>query len=236
MTSASSNTVRTVGVIGTGVIGASWTSLFLSRGLKVIATDPVPGAEDRLKAYIRNAWPALKELQNIGQLNGHSNDDSDDDMENAIKDNLQFEDSLGEWLKEVDYVQENTPERLEMKLELFEKLDKLAPANVPLVSSSSGFPSSQYIVNCKNHPERVLVAHPFNPPHLIPGVEVVPHPGTTPEAVEKAMQLYKFADRRPILVKKETPGFVGNRLQAALCSEAYSLVKRGIVSPADIGM
>lgn len=228
ITNGSSNTVKTVGIIGTGVIGASWAALFLSRGLRVIATDPIEGAEDRLKSYIKNAWPTIQELR-------PSTSPGSSSIEECLK-NLTFVDNIDDYLSEVDFIQENTPERLPLKLELFEKLDRLAPANVVLASSSSGFPSSEYIVNCKNHPERVLVGHPFNPPHLIPGVEVVPHAGTSEEALNKAMQLYRYADRKPIHVKKECPGFIGNRLQAALTAETYSLVSRGYISAADIGM
>lgn len=221
------SSVQTVGIIGTGVIGASWTALFLSRGLKVIATDPIEGAEDRLRAYIEKAWPTIQELRTESSHGSTS-------LEECLK-NLTFVPSIDEHLSEVDFIQENTPERLPLKLELFEKLDRLAPSHVVLASSSSGFPSSEYIVNCKRHPERVLVGHPFNPPHLIPGVEVVPHPGTSEESLKKAMDLYRYADRKPIHVKKEAPGFIGNRLQAALTHEAYSLVSRGYVSAADIG-
>lgn len=226
-TNGSSNSVKTVGIIGTGVIGASWTALFLSRGLKVIATDPIAGAEDRLKTYIKSAWPAIQELRPSGSPGSPSIDES--------LQNLSFVDNIYDHLDEIDLIQENTPERLPLKLELFEKLDRLAPSNVVLVSSSSGFPSSEYIVNCQRHPERILVGHPFNPPHLIPGVEVVPHSGTSEEALQKAMNLYRYASRKPIHVRKECPGFIGNRLQAALTHEAYSLVSRGYVSAADIG-
>lgn len=230
ITNNSSNSVKTVGIVGTGVIGASWTALFLSRGLKVIASDPVAGAEDRLKAYIENAWPTLQELR----PDTLSNSNVPSSLQECLK-NLTFVESIDDHLDKVDFVQENTPEKLPIKLDLFEKLDRLAPSHVVLVSSSSGFPSSEYIVNCKRHPERVLVGHPFNPPHLIPGVEVVPHSGTSQESIQIAMDLYRFVDRKPIHVKKECPGFIGNRLQAALTHEAYSLVSRGYVSASDIG-
>lgn len=226
-TANGANTVRTIGIIGTGVIGASWTALFLSRGLTVIATDPIEGAEERLRAYIEKVWPTIQELR-------HDTSKITVSLDECLL-NLTFVTSIDEHLSQVDFIQENTPERLSLKLVLFEKLDKLAPSHVVLASSSSGFPSSQYIVNCKRHPERILVGHPFNPPHLIPGIEVVPHAGTSEASIQKAMELYRYVDRKPIHVKKECPGFIGNRLQAALTHEAYSLVSRGYVSAADIG-
>ncbi|KAL4807204.1 3-hydroxyacyl-CoA dehydrogenase, partial [Aspergillus unguis] len=119
-----------------------------------------------------------------------------------------------------------------MKLKLLAALDAKTRENVTIASSSSGIPSSQFIAQCK-HPERVLIGHPFNPPHLMPLVEVVPHPGCSTAAVNTAMQFYKSLGKSPVLINQETPGFVANRLQAALVNEAYSLVQRGIVSAED---
>lgn len=103
-----------------------------------------------------------------------------------------------------------------------------------IASSSSGIPSSKFVGKCKN-PERVLIGHPFNPPHLMPLVEVVPHPGTNDTAITTALQFYNSLGRKAIHIKAETPGFVANRLQAALCNEAFSLVSRGIVSAQELG-
>lgn len=104
-----------------------------------------------------------------------------------------------------------------------------------LASSSSGLPSSQFVTDCKKNPGRVLIGHPFNPPHLVPLVEIVPHPETTESAIATAMGFYEGLKKEPVLVKKETPGFIANRLQAAVCQEAYSLVSRGIISAEDLG-
>lgn len=104
-----------------------------------------------------------------------------------------------------------------------------------LASSSSGLPSSQFVTDCKKNPSRVLIGHPFNPPHLVPLVEVVPHPETSQSAIETAINFYKGLNKEPVLVKKETPGFIANRLQAAVCQEAYSLVSRGVISAEDLG-
>ena len=115
-----------------------------------------------------------------------------------------------------------------------EMLDQNARPDIVIASSSSGLPSSQFIQRCQKNPSRILIAHPFNPPHLIPLVEVVPHPGTDTASIFAAMQFYKSLGKRPILIHHEVPGFVANRLQAALNSEAYSLISRGIVSAEDL--
>jgi 3-hydroxyacyl-CoA dehydrogenase len=118
---------------------------------------------------------------------------------------------------------------------LFAELDARAPRDVLLLSSSSGIPSSEFVRDCKHNPDRVLIAHPFNPPHLVPLVEVVPHPNTGEMYTRKTIDFYRSLGKKPILIKQETPGFIANRLQTALCNEAYSLVARGIVSAADLG-
>ncbi len=115
-----------------------------------------------------------------------------------------------------------------------EMLDQNTRPDVVIASSSSGLPSSQFIQRCQKNPRRILIAHPFNPPHLIPLVEVVPHPTTDTASVTAAMEFYKSLGKRPILIHREVPGFVANRLQAAMNSEAYSLISRGIVSAEDL--
>ncbi|KAE8337114.1 hypothetical protein BDV24DRAFT_167656 [Aspergillus arachidicola] len=207
--------IKTVGVVGTGVIGASWTALFLSHGLKVLVSDPAPGAEDRLFAFLNESWPILRGL-------GLHKD--------AEISNCTFVgESLGDYCGEVDFIQENAPERPDLKRNLLALLDARARQDVVIASSSSGIPSSQFIGQCK-HPERVLIGHPFNPPHLMPLVEIVPHDRTNQSTIDVAMSFYKAMGKSPVLVNQECPGFVANRLQAALVNEAYSLVQRGIVS------
>lgn len=164
--------------------------------------------------------------------------------------------SLGQKLAEVDFVQEvsspshesamlfhplttaslqNAPERPDIKTKLLAEIDAGTRPDVVIASSSSGIPSSQFISQC-THPDRILIGHPFNPPHLMPLVEVVPHARTSKTAIEEARSFYESIGRRPIVVNQETPGFVANRLQAALVNEAYSLVSRGILSAEDLGM
>ncbi|KAH8121310.1 3-hydroxyacyl-CoA dehydrogenase [Trichoderma asperellum] len=212
------HSIKTIGVVGTGVIGASWTALFLAQGLRVLVSDPAPGAKDNLLAYLKRSWPMLK------RLGLH---------ENASISNYTFVGgSLDEYCHEVDFIQENAPEKLELKRKLLATLDSKTRSDIVIASSSSGIPSSKFIVDCAN-PERILIGHPFNPPHLMPLVEVVPHPGTLKSITEAAMNFYQAMGKSPVLIRQECPGFVANRLQAALANEAYSLVQRGIISAED---
>ncbi|KAI4934602.1 hypothetical protein J4E85_002460 [Alternaria conjuncta] len=211
--------IRTVGIVGTGVIGASWTGLFLAHGLRVIVADPAPGAEEKLASYLESIWPALETM-------GLD--------ENASLSNYEFVGAtLGRHYKDVDFLQENAPERPDLKTKLLAEIDAAVRPDVVIASSSSGIPSSKFISQCQ-HPERVLIGHPFNPPHLMPLVEVVPHSSTSASAISNAMAFYESVGRRPVHIKDEVPGFVANRLQAALCNEAYSLVARGIVTAQDL--
>ncbi|WP_375480801.1 3-hydroxyacyl-CoA dehydrogenase NAD-binding domain-containing protein [uncultured Jatrophihabitans sp.] len=211
--------VRRVAIVGTGVIGASWAAHFLAHGLDVIATDPAPGSEDRLRADIRSHWPVLEQL---GLADG------------ASPDRLTFTDDPAAAVADADYVQENGPEREDVKRALFAVLDASARPDVVLASSSSGLLPSAIARGCPEHPERVVVGHPFNPPHLIPLVEVVPGEVTSEAAMDTAMAFYRAVGKRPIQLRQELPGHIGNRLQAALFREAYSLVERGVASVADI--
>ncbi|WP_372661768.1 3-hydroxyacyl-CoA dehydrogenase NAD-binding domain-containing protein [Amycolatopsis kentuckyensis] len=196
--------MSTVAIVGTGVIGVSWARLFLAHGLDVVATDPAPGAEERLRGAL---------------------DDTD---------RLRFVAGPGEAAAAADFVQENGPEREDVKHALFAVLDEAARPDVVLASSSSGLLPSVIARGCPHHPERVVVGHPFNPPHLIPLVEVVPGRETTPEIVDRAVAFYTSVGKRPIRLSREVPGHVANRLQAALWQEAYSLVERGIATVADV--
>ncbi|MGY4099731.1 3-hydroxyacyl-CoA dehydrogenase NAD-binding domain-containing protein [Nocardia sp. R16R-3T] len=208
-----------VAVIGTGVIGAGWAALFLARGLDVTAFDPAPGAEQRLRAAVENAWPVLTRL---GLSAG------------ATPERLRFAASAAAAVADAQFVQESGPERTDLKQRLLAELDQAAPADVPIASSSSGLMPSQLQDMCRDHPERVLVGHPFHPAYLIPLVEVVPGQRTEPAIVDASMAYYAAVGKRPILVHKEVPGHLANRLQAALWREAYSLVERGVADVADI--
>ncbi|NNM72209.1 3-hydroxyacyl-CoA dehydrogenase NAD-binding domain-containing protein [Enterovirga aerilata] len=210
--------VERVAVVGTGVIGASWAAHFLARGLDVIATDPSPDAESRLRADVDAAWPALVELG----LAPH-----------ASRSRLRFVPELESAVADVDFVQENGPEREDVKRELFRRIGEAAAPDVILASSSSGFGPSVFQDAARN-PERVLVGHPFNPPHLVPLVEVVGGRATSDEALEAAMAFYAAVGKRPIRIRRELVGHVVNRIQAALWREAFHLVESGAVTVPEV--
>ncbi|WP_151770065.1 3-hydroxyacyl-CoA dehydrogenase NAD-binding domain-containing protein [Streptomyces abyssomicinicus] len=206
-------------VAGTGVIGAGWAALFLAHGLDVRAHDPADGAEERLRESVRQAWPALARL---GLAEG------------ADPDRLRFTDSAAEAADGARFVQESGPETEDAKRRLLAELDEAAPPSAPLASSSSGLMPTTLQEMCPRRPERVLVGHPFNPSYLIPLVEVVPGTRTERSVVEETLRFYTELGKRPVLVRREVPGHVTNRLQAALWREAYSLVERGVATVADI--
>ncbi|WP_436772562.1 3-hydroxyacyl-CoA dehydrogenase NAD-binding domain-containing protein [Yinghuangia sp. YIM S09857] len=211
--------VRRVAIVGTGVIGASWAAHFLARGLEVVATDPSPGAEDRVRADVVAHWPTLTRA---GLAEG------------ASPDRLAFTSDPETAVADADFVQESGPEREDVKRALFAVLDAAARPDTVIASSSSGLAATAIARDCAVRPERVLIGHPFNPPHLIPLVEVVPGERTGEHAVSRAMAFYAAVGKRPILVRRELPGHIANRLQAALWREAYSLVDRGVATVRDI--
>ena len=208
-------TIRRVAIVGTGVIGASWASLFLAKGLEVVATDPAPGAEERLRDFIAGAWPVLTRL---GLAPG------------ASPSNLTFTANLAEALADVDFVQENGPERVDFKRDLYRQLDALLPAHVIIASSSSGIMMSEIQPGAVRHPERCVIGHPFNPPHLIPLVEIVGGATTSEETIRRADDFYTSIGQRTLRINREMPGHVANRIQAALAREIYYLVSEGIVT------
>ena len=208
-----------VGLIGTGVIGASWASHFLGRGLEVVATDPAPGAEAALRAAVAAHWPSLESL---GLAEG------------ASQARLHFVATPEEAVAGAGFVQENAPERLEVKRALFARLDAAAPPETLLASSTSTITISEFQDACARHPERVVLGHPFNPPHLVPLVEVAGGRLTSAAAIDRAMAFYRDIGKHPIHLKKEVRGHVANRLQAALWQEAFNLVQAGVASVADI--
>ena len=157
--------IHRIAIVGTGVIGASWAAQYLARGFDVVATDPAPNAEANLRTYVDEAWG---QLEAIGLSPG------------ASRDRLSFTPDMKEALARADLVQENAPERPEFKMKLFADMDDATPADSLIASSSSGITPSVMQTKCK-HPERVLVGHPFNPPHIIPLVEVVGGPERGPK-------------------------------------------------------
>jgi carnitine 3-dehydrogenase len=211
--------ITRVAIVGAGVIGASWATAFLARGMDVFANDPAPGAEDALRKTVDAQWPAM---QQIGL------------SPTASKERLRFANSLEDAVADADFVQENGPERLDIKRALFRRLDEAAPPRAPLASSTSTIPISKFQDACTRHPERVVLGHPFNPPHLIPLVEVGGGKQTAPDTIERALNFYRAMGKHPIHLRQEIVGHVANRLQAALWQEAFNLVKAGVASVADI--
>jgi 3-hydroxyacyl-CoA dehydrogenase len=211
--------IRRIAIIGTGVIGASWTALFLANGLDVVATDVAPGAEAALKHFVAEAWPAL---QRLGLASG------------ASRNRLSFTAALTDAVKDVDLVQENGPEKIEFKKTLYRQLDELLHPSVIIASSSSGLTMSEIQSACELHPERCVIGHPFNPPHLVPLVEIVGGARTSENTIQRATEFYTSIGQRTVRVNKEMPGHVANRLQAALAREVYYLVAEGVVSAADV--
>ena len=211
--------IRRIAIIGTGVIGASWASLFLAKGLQVVATDIAPNAETALRKFVETAWPALKRL---GLSPG------------ASQSNLTFTADVAQAIAGADLIQENGPERIDFKQKLYGLLDELLPPDVIIASSSSGLTMSEIQKGAASHPERCVIAHPFNPPHLIPLVEIVGGAKTSEATIRRADEFYTSIGQRTVRVNKEMPGHVANRLQAALSREIYYLVAEGVVSAADV--
>lgn len=210
--------IRRVAIIGTGVIGASWSALFLAKGLEVVATDVAPNADAALKRFIESAWPVLKRLGLAA---------------NASQSKVSFTADLTRAVEGADLVQENGPERIEFKRKLYGQLDELLAADVIIASSSSGLTMSEIQLACRSHPERCVIGHPFNPPHLMPLVEIVGGAKTSEETIQRAVEFYTTLGKRTVRLRKEVPGHIANRLQAALSREVYHLVAEGVVSAAD---
>lgn len=193
-----------VALIGGGVIGVGWAMTCLARDLEISVFDPAPGAEAAMRRQVGDS------------------------------DRISFATSVADAVRDADFVQENGPERAEMKAKIIRAIDAAARPDVVVASSSSTMMPSALAAMAPEHPERVLVGHPFNPVHLMPLVEVVGGPDTSTVAVESALAFYRRLGKRPVRLRREVPGHLANRLQAALWREAYSLVESGIASVADV--
>jgi 3-hydroxyacyl-CoA dehydrogenase len=214
---SSSKAIRRIAIVGTGVIGASWAAEFLARGFDVVATDPGPNAETNLRKYIDEAWPALTAM-------GLS--------PKASRERLSFTLDMKAAVSQADLVQENGPERPDFKIKLFAEIDAATPVDSIIASSSSGITMSVTQSACV-HPERCVIGHPFNPPHMIPLVEVVGGEKTSPETVRRAIEFYALIGKKPIHLHKEVVGHVANRLQAAIYREVVNLVHLGVLDVTD---
>ena len=209
--------VHRIAIVGTGVIGASWAAYYLARGIDVVATDPGPQAEANLRKYVDDAWPLLTQ---VGLSPG------------ASRDRLTFSPDMSRALAEVDWVQENAPERPDFKIKLFAQIDEATPPQSIIASSSSGITMDVIQSGCKR-PERCVIGHPFNPPHVVPLVEVVGGAKTSEATIERAMAFYADVGKKPVRLHKALPGHVANRFQAALYKEVLYLVQQGVLSVAD---
>lgn len=215
--------INTVAIIGCGAIGASWSALFLAQGLKVQAFDINPAAETYLRSFIRDALPVLS---SIGLVKNKS----------AKPQDVIFTTTMSEALKNVDFVQENGPERIDFKRKLFQEMGELLGSEVLIATSSSGLTCSsiQEGMTAAAIPQRCVVGHPFNPPHLIPLVEVVGGTQTSPEVIQRTIQFYENMGKQPIHLKKEVPGHVANRIQAAVMREVFHILQQGVCDVQDI--
>jgi 3-hydroxyacyl-CoA dehydrogenase len=211
--------IRQVAIIGTGVIGPSWAALFLAKGLDVVATDIAPDAETSLRRFVKAAWPALERL---GLSPG------------ASQSRLTFTADLPTAVRGVDLVQENGPERIDFKKKLYGQLDELLAPEVIIASSSSGLTMSEIQSGAPSHPERCVIGHPFNPPHLVPLVEIVGGAKTSEATIQRAFDFYTGLGKQAVRLRKEVPGHVANRLQAALAREVYYLVADDVLSVTDV--
>jgi carnitine 3-dehydrogenase len=204
--------ISRVAVAGAGVIGGGWAAHFLRQGLRVTAWDPASDAEAKLRAFIEQVWPTMERL---GLKTG------------ASPEQLTFTPDLAEAVRAAEFVQESAPERLDLKQELLAQIDDAAPPEVVISSSTSGYAMTDMATRCSHHPERLVVGHPFNPPYLIPLVEVVGGKKTDVAAVDWAVGFYNHCGKYGLKMQRELPGFLANRLQDAIWREALHMVAAG---------
>ncbi|GAB3460674.1 3-hydroxyacyl-CoA dehydrogenase NAD-binding domain-containing protein [Kineococcus endophyticus] len=205
-------------VLGTGLIGTSWTALLLARGHRVTVHDPRPDTGRTLRADLARLVPGLADL-------GLTLDPDTDDLTVA--------DDLTTAVRGADAVQENGPERLDLKQQLWADVEAAAPADALLLTSTSALTATEVSTRMSD-PGRLVVGHPFNPPHLVPLVEVVPGRDTSPATVDRVVEFYTALGKHPVVLRREVPGFVANRLQSALFREAVHLVREGVVDVAGL--
>ena len=210
--------IKKIAVIGTGVIGSGWIVRFLAHNKKVIAYDKDIRLKKKIIKEIKRTWPYVRKLFNKKKL--------------KLK-NFKYVTSIKEALKEADFVQECAPENYKLKTKLMEIIGKYSKPNVIISSSSSGLLPSKIYSKCKN-PSRTIIAHPFNPVYMLPGVEIVPGKRTKKNFLKKAYKFYKSISMNPIMIKKELPGYLSDRLQEALWREALHIVNEGYASTKEL--
>lgn len=211
--------IKQITVVGTGVIGNGWITRFLANGYYVVASDPDPEAEGRTRDAVARAWPKVKEM---GLADG------------ASPDHLTFEPDLAKALADADFIQENVPEREEMKQTVIADIDTHAREDAVIASSTSGILPSTLQAKCTHHPERVIVAHPFNPVYLMPLVELVGGEKTGETAIEDARAFYEHIGMKPLVVRQEIEGHLADRLMEAVWRESLHLVNDGAATTEEI--
>lgn len=214
--------IRRIGVVGAGVIGSSWAAFYASKGLEVKLYDIDPAFR---RKGLRMTSENIEALREGGMLSAEAAEEA--------RNKVTTSDDLNEAVADVQWVQESAAENYETKQKLFGALDEAASPDAVLASSSSGLLMTE-IQKHARHPERCLIAHPFNPPHLIPLVELVPGAKTGPETVSAAKSFFERLGKVPVVLKKEAPGHIANRLAAALWREATDIVLRGVASVEDV--
>ncbi len=214
--------VKNIGVVGTGLIGASWAAYYASKDFKVKMFDKISAAQE---SGLQRAMSYLDGLAQYGLI--------ENSRAKKMKGNISSASSLEQAVSGADYVQESASENFEIKIPLFSEMDAIAKPDTILASSSSSLPMTQVQKSVKR-PGRCVVAHPFNPPHLVPLVEIVPGNQTTPQTVEDVRMFFSSLGKMPVVLKKETTGFIANRLAAALWREAVDLVLKGVASVQDV--
>lgn len=210
--------IKHIAVLGAGVIGASWTALFLAAGREVTVFDPDPNVEQSVRDYINKAWPALEELGLT---------------ERATLKTLNFTDSAADAVKNADFVQENAPERVAIKHATYAEIENELAAGTIVSSSTSGLTLEELQQGWKD-PAPLILGHPFNPPHLIPLVELTANVLTGDDVLDRVEAFYHDIGKVTIRIKKGMPGHVANRLQAAVWREAVHMAVEGVASVEDI--
>ncbi len=205
-------------ILGAGVIGASWAALFLAAGHRVAIYDPMEGAEKAIGAAIANAWPTLAALDMTERGDPHA---------------MTFHTDPADAVAGAAFIQESVPERLPLKHDLYAKIEEALDPAAIVASSASGLTLTEMQGGWRD-PARFVLGHPFNPPHLIPLVEVMGNERTADGIVEQTQHFYEDAGKVTIRVNREVPGHVANRLQAALWREAIHLVREGVASVGDV--
>ncbi|GAK10759.1 3-hydroxyacyl-CoA dehydrogenase NAD-binding domain-containing protein [Geomicrobium sp. JCM 19039] len=211
--------MKTFAVLGTGVIGNGWIARFIANGHRVHAFDPAPGAEENTRNLLEEIWPTLTEY-------GISED--------ASLNNLTFFETLEEAVEDADLIQENVPERQELKKSVLAQADAASKPEAVLASSTSGYLPSLLQEACTKHPERVIVAHPFNPVYLVPLVEIAGGKQTDRRYMEQAQAMYDKMNMKPLMMSGEIDGHIGDRLMEALWRESLHIVNDGVATTEEV--